>query len=45
VAVEETRLEGMADFATVDATHTWIVNNPEARRLVVRFLAKGRFAP
>jgi hypothetical protein len=43
VAVEETRLEGMADFATVDATHTWIVNHPEARRLVVRFLEKGRF--
>lgn len=45
VAVEETRLDGMADFATVDATHTWIVNHREARKLVVRFLDKGRFNP
>ncbi|MGM0576735.1 MAG: esterase/lipase family protein [Myxococcota bacterium] len=43
VTVSETRLEGMADFATVPASHTWIMNHPETRRLVLHFLAHGRF--
>lgn len=38
LAVEETRLAGAVDFATVDATHTWIMNDPAARELVLRFL-------
>ncbi len=38
VSVEETRLEGMTAFATVDATHTWIMDHPEARARVVEFL-------
>ncbi len=43
VAVEETRLPGMDAFAEVDATHTWIMNDPRVHRLVASFLADGRF--
>jgi pimeloyl-ACP methyl ester carboxylesterase len=43
VAVEETKLAGMADFAAVDATHTWIMNAPIVHRLVCDFLARGKF--
>ncbi|MBX3154629.1 MAG: alpha/beta fold hydrolase [Deltaproteobacteria bacterium] len=43
VAVEETRLDGMAAFAEVDATHTWIMNDARVHALVERFLADGRF--
>jgi triacylglycerol lipase len=44
VAVDETRLDGMADFAAVDATHTWIMNDAQVQSLVVRYLRDGRFA-
>jgi alpha-beta hydrolase superfamily lysophospholipase len=43
VAVEETKLPTMAAFAEVDATHTWIMNATEVRRLVVSYLREGRF--
>ena len=43
VAVEETRLPGMAAFATIDATHTWIMNDSRVRSLVLQFLQTGRF--
>ena len=43
VAVAETRLPGMAAFAEVDATHTWIMGHPETSRRVLAFLAHGRF--
>jgi alpha-beta hydrolase superfamily lysophospholipase len=43
VAVAETRLDGMADFAEVDATHTWIMNDARVHDLVVRYLRDGRF--
>ena len=43
VAVEETRLPGMAAFAEVDATHTWIMNDAHVGRLVVSFLSRGVF--
>ena len=43
VAVAETRLDGMADFAEIDATHTWIMNDPRVHGLVVRYLRHGRF--
>ncbi|MCB9739789.1 MAG: alpha/beta hydrolase [Deltaproteobacteria bacterium] len=42
VAVDETHLPGMTDFATVHASHTWIMNHPEVRAMVLRFLAEGR---
>jgi len=43
LAVSETRHPDMVDFATVRASHTWIMNHPRARELVVRFLRQGRF--
>ncbi len=42
VLVEETRLPGMADFATVAASHTFIMNEPEVRAMILRFLREGR---
>jgi hypothetical protein len=39
VAVSETRLPGMEGFVEVDATHTWIMNDPEARRLTTEWLS------
>lgn len=43
VAVEETRHPLMAAHAQVDATHTWILDHPETRRLAVRFLRERQF--
>jgi triacylglycerol lipase len=45
VAVAETELPGMAAFATVDATHTWIMRHERAQALALEFLASGAFAP
>ena len=45
VAVEETKLPGMAAFAEVDATHTWIMNDPRVQALVIRYLRDGVFEP
>lgn len=45
VAVDETRLDGMAAFATVPATHTWIMDDAEVRALTQAFLTDGRFPP
>jgi pimeloyl-ACP methyl ester carboxylesterase len=44
VAVAETLLDGMADFLTVDANHSFILRHPVVRAAVVRFLDVGRFA-
>lgn len=38
VTVAETRHEAMSAFATVPASHTWIMNHPETRRLVLQYL-------
>ncbi len=43
VAVHETKLAGMAAFAEIDATHTWIMNDPRVHRLVVRYLRTDSF--
>jgi len=43
VSVEETRLDCMADFATVDASHTWISEHPRTAEMVLSFLRTGRF--
>lgn len=43
VAVDETHLHGMTHFAEVDATHTWIMNAPDVRRLVLVYLREGAF--
>ena len=42
VLVEETRLPGMVDFATVPASHTFIMDHPRVREMVLRFLRDGR---
>jgi hypothetical protein len=41
LAVAETQIDGIAAFATVDASHSWIMNHPAARALVVRYLDTG----
>lgn len=38
VAVDETRHPEMACFATVGASHTWIMNHARTRQLVLHFL-------
>ena len=38
VAVSETALPGMAELVTVDATHTWIMNDAIVREKIVAFL-------
>ena len=43
VAVEETHLDGMGAFAEVDATHTWIMNDPRVHALVAGYLRDGTF--
>lgn len=43
VAVERTKLEGMRDFVTVEASHTLVLWSDEAARQVVSFLKTGRF--
>ena len=46
LAVDETALPGVTSFATVDASHTWIMNDRRARELIVRFLSgDDDFAP
>ncbi len=42
IAVSETRLAGEADFAQVDADHTWIMNHPETQKMVLQFLVTRR---
>ncbi len=43
VQVEETALPGMADFITVNANHTFIVDHDEAIRQTLHFLEHGQF--
>ena len=43
VMVAETRLEGMAGFAEVHASHTFLMDHPRTRELVTRFLTERRF--
>jgi pimeloyl-ACP methyl ester carboxylesterase len=45
VAVEETRLGGLADHCTVDATHTGLLFSSDVADLTVGFLRNGRFVP
>jgi pimeloyl-ACP methyl ester carboxylesterase len=45
VTVEETRLGGLADHCTVDATHTGLLFSSDVADLTVGFLRNGRFAP
>lgn len=44
VTLEETRLPGMKDFVCVDATHTFLMRNPEVKRITLSFLRDGSFS-
>ncbi len=43
VAVARTRVEGMVDFVTVQANHTFIMQDARAIRQAVHFIENGRF--
>ena len=43
VAVASTQLEGMTDFITVDAGHTFIMRSDEVATQTVQFLKSGHF--
>jgi triacylglycerol esterase/lipase EstA (alpha/beta hydrolase family) len=45
VSVASTQLDGMADFATVPESHTFIMRSDEVASLVREFLRAGRFHP
>jgi hypothetical protein len=45
LAVSETRMPGLAAFATVHATHTFIMRNRRVREMAVRFLDGGTLDP
>lgn len=43
VAVEETRLQGLADHIVIDASHTGLLLSEEAAAQTIAFLREGRF--
>lgn len=43
VSVESTRVEGMTDFRTVKASHTFIMHDDKAIRHTIAFLESGKF--
>ncbi|MFT7583550.1 MAG: hypothetical protein ACI9MR_005237 [Myxococcota bacterium] len=43
LTVSETKCDGMADFAAVRASHTWIMDHEETAPNVLGFFADGRF--
>jgi pimeloyl-ACP methyl ester carboxylesterase len=44
VSVERAYLEGARDFLVVEASHTFIMRDPDVARQVVHFLREGRFS-
>ena len=44
VTVEETRVEGMADFLEVPGSHAFLMNRADVLAQIVHFLREGRFA-
>ena len=43
VSVEDTKLEGMSDFALINVSHAYIMQDEEVIQLVRNFLAHGKF--
>lgn len=43
VGVDETHIDGMVSFAKVHASHTWLMNHPRTRELVLEFLRGKKF--
>jgi hypothetical protein len=43
VSIERAKIEGMADFRVIHATHTFIMRNNEAIELTIKFLKTGSF--
>ncbi len=43
VSVESTKVEGMADFVTVDASHPFIMNDESVIQYTITFLRSGSF--
>ena len=43
VLVDETKLPGMADFVTINANHTFIMDHDDTIRHTLRFLEDGQF--
>ena len=44
VAIERTKLEGMADFLVMPVSHAFIMEEPEVVDQVIHFLQQGRFS-
>lgn len=44
VAIERTKLEGMADFLVMQVSHAYIMEEPEVVDEVIHFLQQGRFS-
>ncbi|KPK36710.1 MAG: hypothetical protein AMK70_01355 [Nitrospira bacterium SG8_35_1] len=44
VAIERTKLEGMADFLVMPVSHAYIMEKPEVVDEVIHFLQQGRFS-
>lgn len=44
VAVEETRLSGLADHTVIPTSHSGLLFSEDASKLALRFLGEGRFA-
>ena len=45
VAIERTKVEGMADFRCLHVTHTWMMRNPQVIRQTIHFLKNACFEP
>jgi hypothetical protein len=43
LTVDETRCIGVEDHVTIEASHTWIMNHPETKRLVCHYITQGCF--